>query len=314
MISLYRNRILNINNPIAMSEQILFLEDFCLTSLLGRGHRSEVRLGERGTDILAIKCIKRVGKDLYDSRSYREYLNEIKVISSLSHPNIITMKGHGDSFIFNTETFTRESTLYIIFEYAKGGNLKNFIEKTDPFSEQLAQYYFSLLLDALSYLHESGIAHRDIKPENILIDASLNILLADFDLAGKIGMRKGIVGTRGYMSPEIEAGIQYCTEAADIFALGVTLLFMVSGVQSFKRTYGNINYNALFAHPVKFWKKYEENRKFTDEFKDLIGKMLAKNPKERPTIIEIKEHPWMKNHLIPELELILEKLLRKEKI
>ena len=243
-----------------MSEQLLILEDFNLKSLLGKGHRSEVRLGERGIEKFAIKCIKRTGNQHYDSQSYKSYLNEIKMISSLSHPNIISIKEYGDSYILNSDTLTKESSLYIAFTYAHGGSLRAFIERTGVFSEQLARYYFSSILEALLYLHNLGIAHRDIKPENILIDDALNIILADFDLASTVGFHKGVAGTRGYMAPEIEAKINYLAEMGDIFALGVTLFYMVTGRQPFARTHKDTNYNVFCNHKKKFWKNYEDRK------------------------------------------------------
>lgn len=297
-----------------MSEQMLILGDFTLKSLLGKGHRSEVRVGECGTDQFAIKCIKRIGNNIYDSYSYKCYLNEVKHVTSLTHPHIVSIVTHGDCYIFSTENLRAESTLYIVFEYAKGGSLFDFVKITGAFSEQLARYYFSTLLDTLLYLHCSGVAHRDIKPQNILLNSSFDVLLADFDLAGPIGIYEGIVGTSGYMAPEIESKCKYSAEKTDIFALGVVLFFIVMGRNPFTSTLANTHYNALCSHKSKFWERFDKKGSLSIEFKDLVEKLLEKDSSKRLSIEEIKQHPWMNKQTISDLELAVEKLLRKEKI
>eukprot|EP00826_Nyctotherus_ovalis_P050257 TRINITY_DN6143_c0_g1_i18.p1 TRINITY_DN6143_c0_g1~~TRINITY_DN6143_c0_g1_i18.p1 ORF type:complete len:299 (-),score=61.13 TRINITY_DN6143_c0_g1_i18:157-1053(-) len=297
-----------------MSEQILILGDFTLKSLLGKGHRSEVRLGEHGLSQFAVKCLKRIGNKLYDDESYKCYLNEVKMASALAHPHIISIVAYGDYYIFNTEDNSAESSMYIVFEYARGGSLFDFIRRTGVFSEQLARHYFAHVLDAVSYLHRSGIAHRDIKPQNILLNSSLDVLVADFDLAGAVGNYKGVVGTAGYMAPEIESAGTYSAEGADVFALGVMLFFMVVGKNPFTGTIANANYNALCAYKNKFWKRFDKNNSYSSEFRNLIEVILERDPKKRISLEEIKEHGWMKKQKISDLELTIEKVLRKESL
>lgn len=297
-----------------MSEQILVLGDFTLKSLLGKGHRSEVRLGERGMNQYAVKCLKRVGNKLYDNESYKCYLNEIKMASCLVHPNIVSIVDYGDHYIYNTENNSTESSMYIVFEYAKAGSLFDFVRTTGAFSEQLARHFFLDIIQAVSYLHSSGISHRDIKPQNILLSSSLDVLLADFDLAGPIGSYKGVVGTHGYMAPEIESTEIYSAIKVDVFALGVVLFFMVIGKNPFTSTVSNPNYTALLAHKNKFWKRFDKNNCCSSEFKSLIESILEKDPDKRITLEGIKEHKWMKMQRISDLELAIEKLLRKENL
>jgi len=297
-----------------MSEQILILGDFTLKSLLGKGHRSEVRVGECGTKEYAVKCLKRLGNKLYDAESYKCYLNEVKMAKPLIHPHIVSIITYGDHYILNTDNNNTESSMYIVFEYAKGGSLFDFVRRTGLLSEQLARHYFNAILEAVSYLHSSGIAHRDIKPQNILLNSSLEILLADFDLASPIGNYKGVVGTSGYMAPEIEGHKVYSAEKADIFAVGVVLFFMVVGKNPFTGTILNANYNAFWAHNSKFWKRFDKNNNYSLEFKSLIEKLLEHDPDERITLEEIKKHAWMQKQAISELELTIEKVLRKENL
>ena len=101
---------------------------------------------------------------------------------------------------------------------------------------------------ALDYLHEKNIAHRDLKPENILLDANLTVKLADFGFATNhnIDALQDFCGTKSYMAPEILERKTYNGLKADIFALGVMLLVLVSGKTPFKKAkMSDINYQLI---------------------------------------------------------------------
>ena len=89
----------------------------------------------------------------------------------------------------------------------------------------------SQLLDAIEYTHESGIVHRDIKPENILIDKDMNLKLIDFGYAANknISELTSFCGTPTFMAPEILRRDFYKGKEVDIFALGVTLFWLMFG-------------------------------------------------------------------------------------
>ena len=120
-----------------------------------------------------------------------------------------------------------------MLEYAAQGELFEFVDQGGYFPEKIARTYFRLLLEGLNYLHQQGLAHRDIKPENLLFDENMNLKIADFGfaaaLAGKdnSGLLKTILGTEGYMAPEIMEQKKYSGTAVDIFASGVVLFIMV---------------------------------------------------------------------------------------
>jgi len=128
--------------------------------------------------------------------------------------------------------------LYYVLDLATNGDLKALVQKIGSISLNCSRYYAAQLVDAVLYLHESGVAHRDIKPENILLDSEMRIMLADFGCA-YIGedMQKPrtntFVGTAAYISPEVLARSEANPTSLDIWAIGCTLFFFLFGSSPF---------------------------------------------------------------------------------
>ncbi|VDM67769.1 unnamed protein product [Strongylus vulgaris] len=121
-----------------------------------------------------------------------------------SHPNILRLKGY----------FHDKERVYIILEYADGGELYNRLKKKGRLEEaEAARYenafsYVRQLADALSYCHAKRVIHRDIKPENILLDQKGNVKIADFGWAvvSSYSRRQTVCGTLDYLPPEMISG------------------------------------------------------------------------------------------------------------
>jgi len=88
-------------------------------------------------------------------------------------------------------------------EVCSMGELFDFIAQTGRFSEPVARYYFSQLLDGLEYMHNKGMSHRDMKPDNVLFDSEFVLKIADFGFASFTQTNESFYGTKGYMAPEI---------------------------------------------------------------------------------------------------------------
>ena len=147
------------------------------------------------------------------------------------------------------------------------------------------------LLSAVCHCHANGVIHRDIKPENIMITKSGELKLIDFGLSirSDVNVANEIVGTGFYMAPEMLIG-KY-NEKVDCWALGVLLYVFVSGYLPF---YGKTNSEvwAKVRHdPVNF-DKHKEFKSVSSECKDLISKLLQKDPIFRPSAAEALKHPW----------------------
>lgn len=152
------------------------------------------------------------------------------------------------------------------------------------------------LVDAVGYMHSKNLVHRDLKLENILFDKELNLKIADFGFATfrNTSQLSSYRGTKTYMAPEIKEGKIYDGKKADIFSLGVILFIMVQGIFPFAEAKSNDYYYKLILEGQyeKYWEKVAGKR-FSDEFKDLLLRMISYDPSKRPTIEELKNHPWM---------------------
>jgi len=139
----------------------------------------------------------------------------------------------------------------------------------------------------MEYMNKKNVVHRDIKIENILFDEHMNLKLADFGFATykKIETLKTYRGTMSYMAPEIKEGKEYDGRQTDIFSLGVVLFIVVRGIFPFKEARKDeYFYNMIVNGKIDQYFKKIKGQHFSDDFKDLIIKMLAYDGNDRPTI------------------------------
>ncbi|KAJ1368284.1 hypothetical protein KIN20_029383 [Parelaphostrongylus tenuis] len=148
---------------------------------------------------------------------------EIDIQYHLKHPNILQLKGY----------FHDQQRIYIILEFAEGGNLYERLKREVKLGEAEAAKYVRQLADALSYCHVRRIIHRDIKPENILLDRKGNAKIADFGWAvvSADSRRKTFCGTLDYMSPEMISRKTYdhtlsLGKCRDIISKGMTIVIV----------------------------------------------------------------------------------------
>ena len=130
-----------------------------------------------------------------------EIMNEVAILQSLDHPNIVKYY----------ETYDDVRFLYLVMQYCPGGELfdsfDHFEKKGEKYTEKTSATIIHELLTALTHCHAEHIVHRDIKPENILFDQYDNILLVDFGLAKKTQATMDVVaGTPYFMAPEVIDG------------------------------------------------------------------------------------------------------------
>jgi len=230
----------------------------------------------------------------------RAYQSEASLVN-LSHPNIIQVYASYPHLRLACLP-QANSVSGILMEYAPNGDLCDFLSSTSgQLSEPAIRTLFLQLLDAIEYLHTQGYAHMDIKPDNLLLGQDFSLKLADFDqLSSLQDTSKRAKGTPGYRAPEVRDQTYNNLAAADIFSAGVVLFVLKSRVPPFaegKLSKGVDLYQELIKeNNEKFWKAHsklqQNSNHFSESFKDLIKRMLALRPEERPSISEIRKSEW----------------------
>jgi serine/threonine protein kinase len=162
--------------------------------------------------------------------------------------------------------------------------------------ENGGRFFLSQMCTVLEYMHGKGVVHRDLKLENILVDDNMDLKVADFGFATfrKVHSLKSYRGTMTYMAPEIKEGKTYDGMQIDMFSTGVILFIIVQGIFPFKEAKKDeYFYNLLLKGDFDTdWKK-TGGQNLSDDFKDLILKLFSYDGKDRPTVEEIRNHPWM---------------------
>ncbi|XP_013397149.1 calcium/calmodulin-dependent protein kinase kinase 1 isoform X3 [Lingula anatina] len=214
---------------------------------------------------------------------------EIAILKKLDHPNIVKLVEVLDD--------PAEDNLYMAFELVDGGEVLS-LPTENPLSEELTRSYFRDMVLGVEYLHFQKIIHRDIKPSNLLLTDDGHVKIADFGVSntfeGKDAWLTNTAGTPAFMAPESlrDAKEKYSGKALDVWAMGITLYSFVYGHCPFQDEYVLGLHKKILTDPVIF----PESPAVSEDLKDLISKMLQKDPDQRITLPEIKVHPWVTEH------------------
>ncbi len=202
------------------------------------------------------------------------FRREIRTQAKLDHPNLVRAFDAGED----------GNVHYLVVEYIPGTDLRRLVRSKGKLSVQQAANIIKQSAEGLAHAHERGLIHRDIKPGNILVTPDGVSKLSDLGLAFYLNdatdPRAGkIVGTADYLSPEQIRTPQHITHASDIYSLGCTLYYAVTGKVPFPggtpKSKARRHLEETPWHPRRF------NEEVSDDFVDLIGDMMEKDPKER---------------------------------
>eukprot|EP00347_Sterkiella_histriomuscorum_P001889 403370278 len=184
--------------------------------------------------------------------------------------------------------------------YQQGGTLSDTITQTNQILEKDLQVIMAQLLLAIDYMHDKNIMHRDLKLANILLTSkapgSYDLRIADFGLACELrndGKTLERCGTPTYIAPEILQGQDYNTKV-DIFSLGSIMFNLISGRYLFSND-GNGPENIIYLNKMcdlTHISQYTQG--VSDEARDLLFKLLEKNPQNRISPRDALMHPWFK--------------------
>jgi serum/glucocorticoid-regulated kinase 2 len=260
------------------------LEDFKVLKVIGRGSFGKVCLVEYlpTHETYAMKSLK---KDvLIEQEQIENTLLEKEILQTIDYPLLC-----GLVFCFQTD-----ERIYFILPFLSGGELFQHLRKFRTFDEEKVRFYGAQIALALEYLHSKGIVYRDLKPENILMDDQGYLKLADFGMAKKLkGDEKAMsfCGTPEYLAPEIIT-MEGHDKMADWWSFGILLFEMLCGLPPFYVENLDKMYELIKNSSVKFPRRIT----LSEEAKDVIRKLLEKNPKKRlgsqSGIEEIKSHPF----------------------
>ncbi|KAF8269432.1 kinase-like domain-containing protein [Lactarius quietus] len=222
---------------------------------------------------------------------------EIRVHAALKHTNVLE---------FLTAVVVESGTdspyvpaIYMLLEFAAGGDLFDKIAPDVGVGEEVAHFYFLQLLSGLNYVHGEGVCHRDLKPENLLLDAAGTLKVSDFGLcsvyklkdSGRTRMLTERCGSLPYVAPELNSDKPYAAEPIDAWGVGVILFTMIAG-------------NTPWDEPTA--RSYEFSRYVSGEFIDdapwdripapvfsLITGLLTVSPQDRLSLADACRHPWV---------------------
>ena len=239
---------------------------------LGTGGMATVWLGY-DTILDRQVAIKTFKIDANDEDAVKRFNREAKAVTSLSHPNIVS--------IYDVEN--EGEFYYLILEYVKGMTLKDYMIKNPRIPIETIVHIAKQIASGLSHAHQNGIIHRDIKPQNILMNDNLTCKITDFGIARAYGdttltQTNQMLGTVYYLSPEQARG-NVATAQSDIYSLGILIFEMITGQIPF-------NGESAVAIALKHLQeelpdidKYREN--VPQSVKNIVLKATMKNPNER---------------------------------
>ncbi|TPP64577.1 Serine/threonine-protein kinase MARK2 [Fasciola gigantica] len=273
-----------------------------LIKTIGTGNFAKVKLAEHlltGKEV----AIKIIDKTDLSSSSRRKLSREVRLMKVLNHPNIVRL----------LEIIDTEKIMYLVMEYEKGANkiftliriiptficlqpvlaqgeLYEYLFDNGRMTEKLAREKFRQILSAVQYCHQKRIVHRDLKTENLLLDADLNIKLADFGFANEFheGTKLNtFCGSPPYAAPELFRGKEYDGPEVDVWSLGVILFKLVSGALPFDgRSLSELRDRVLRGrYRIPFY--------MSTECEKLLKKMLVVNPVKRHSVEAIMKDPWV---------------------
>ena len=210
-------------------------------------------------------------------------LNEATIMCNIEHPFIIKL----------CQTFQDEHQLYMVMEYASGGEIWKHIKDLGKFSSEVARFYSAEVVLALEYLHAQDIIYYDLKPENLMLDAAGHIKLIDFGFARATDDPSTATrGTPEYLAPEVVEGSHHSV-MVDWWALGCLIYEMMVGVPPFLDEFRRLGvYDKILRGHVHY--PWWLNR----HARDLIQQLLRADPTERlgaKGAADVQRHLWYRD-------------------
>lgn len=253
---------------------------------LGSGNFSQVKMGIHAL-VKEKVAIKIIDKTKLDQKTQRLLSREITSMEKLHHPNIIRLY----------EVVETLAKMHIVMEYAGGGELFNKISNDGKLAEPEAKHIMAQVVAGVTHMHKYHIIHRDLKAENVFYAGPNIVKIGDFGFSTFSREEQTLntfCGSPPYAAPELFKDESYYGIYVDIWALGILLYFMVTGIMPFR------------AETVAKLKKCILDGAYTipsyvsTSCQFLIKSILKPNPQERFTVAQIEKSEWLEGCDFPE--------------
>uniref|UniRef100_A0A8B9KJT2 MAP/microtubule affinity-regulating kinase 3 n=1 Tax=Astyanax mexicanus TaxID=7994 RepID=A0A8B9KJT2_ASTMX len=267
-------------NPQATtSDEQPHIGNYRLLKTIGKGNFAKVKLARHvltGKEV----AVKIIDKTQLNSSSLQKLFREVRIMKLLNHPNIVKL----------FEVIETEKTLYLVMEYASGGEVFDYLVAHGRMKEKEARAKFRQIVSAVQYCHQKCIVHRDLKAENLLLDADMNIKIADFGFSNEFTLGNKLdtfCGSPPYAAPELFQGKKYDGPEVDVWSLGVILYTLVSGSLPFDGQ----NLKELRERVLRG--KYRIPFYMSTDCENLLKKFLILNPTKRGSLEQVMKDRWM---------------------
>ncbi|XP_034722877.1 MAP/microtubule affinity-regulating kinase 4 isoform X1 [Etheostoma cragini] len=267
-------------NSIALcSDEQPHIGNYRLLKTIGKGNFAKVKLARHiltGREV----AIKIIDKTQLNPTSLQKLFREVRIMKTLNHPNIVKL----------FEVIETEKTLYLIMEYASGGEVFDYLVAHGRMKEKEARAKFRQIVSAVHYCHLKNIVHRDLKAENLLLDADSNIKIADFGFSNEFiagSKLDTFCGSPPYAAPELFQGKKYDGPEVDIWSLGVILYTLVSGSLPFDGQ----NLKELRERVLRG--KYRVPFYMSTDCEGILRRFLVLNPAKRCSLDQIMKDKWI---------------------
>ncbi|CAF3496768.1 unnamed protein product [Rotaria sp. Silwood1] len=216
-----------------------------------------------------------------------EILREADILSELApHLNIITLH----------DVFENKHEIILVLELVGGGELFHYIAEKDALNEEEAAKFILQILEGVHHMHEKNIVHLDLKPENVMLleKNKTQIKIIDFGISRKLQPNeptKETFGTPEFVAPEVIA-FEPVTLATDMWSIGVITYILLSGASPFLGNTNQETFNNITQVDYRFDEEFFANT--SDLAKDFIQQLFVKNPRQRATVVDCLNHPWIK--------------------
>ncbi|XP_067280185.1 serine/threonine-protein kinase MARK2 isoform X13 [Pseudorasbora parva] len=267
------------NMPHSTADEQPHIGCYRLLKTIGKGNFAKVKLAKHvltGKEV----AVKIIDKTQLNSSSLQKLFREVRIMKLLNHPNIVKL----------FEVIETEKTLYLVMEYASGGEVFDYLVAHGRMKEKEARAKFRQIVSAVQYCHQKCIVHRDLKAENLLLDADMNIKIADFGFSNEFTLGNKLdtfCGSPPYAAPELFQGKKYDGPEVDVWSLGVILYTLVSGSLPFDGQ----NLKELRERVLRG--KYRIPFYMSTDCENLLKKFLILNPTKRGSLEQIMKDRWM---------------------